>query len=165
MVFQYFLGDLLPVKASAISTAQNHHLEVSSSHTARTGILSKKRMDVLIIFTSLRKSFLECNYHIYYSTFSHFLQAVYTKFCSLHCNTAPLPTNSKILVCHEALDGRTGQLSTSCFMFRQKFEPTLLLLTRSITGRKRGSLAVASFSFSRIRWEFFAIHHQNPSIY
>ena len=42
MVFQYFLGDLLPVNASAISTAQSHHLEVSSSHTARTGILSKK---------------------------------------------------------------------------------------------------------------------------
>ena len=43
---------MLFVNASAMSAAQNHHLKVCSSQTARTGMSSKKRMDVLVIGSS-----------------------------------------------------------------------------------------------------------------
>ena len=46
---QYIRGFLLFVRASAMSTAQNHHLKVFSSQTARTGISSKKRIEVFSI--------------------------------------------------------------------------------------------------------------------
>lgn len=57
---------MLFVRASAMSAAQNHHLEVCSSQTARTGMSSKKRMDVLVIGSSRSGTIIpyggaECN--------------------------------------------------------------------------------------------------------
>ena len=65
MALQYVRGRLLFARASTISTAQNHHLEVPSSQTERTGISSKNLIEVL------SRSFAKYFYLLHYMKKAH----------------------------------------------------------------------------------------------